>query len=101
MEVSVYRNGRQNGNGYAPYFHGRVVDMFYFPLIHGTYPTWFPFKGGESFTFFSAIFNIADAAISTGLISILVFKRSLFNAMENKATKEEIKPQEEVVANEE
>ena len=90
-----------NGNGYAPYFHGRVVDMFYFPLIHGTYPTWFPFKGGESFTFFSAIFNIADAAISTGLISILVFKRSLFNAMENKATKEEIKPQEEVVANEE
>lgn len=70
----------KDGNGYAPYFHGKVVDMFYFPIIHGTYPSWFPFKGGESFTFFSAIFNIADAAISVGLISILIFKRSLFNA---------------------
>jgi signal peptidase II len=67
------------GNGYAPYFHGKVVDMFYFPLFDGTYPSWFPFVGGKSFTFFSAIFNIADAAISVGLLSILVFKRSLFN----------------------
>lgn len=69
----------QDGNGYASYFHGKVVDMFYFPIIHGTYPDWVPWKGGESFTFFSAIFNVADAAISIGLISILLFKRSLFN----------------------
>ncbi len=62
-----------------PYFHGKVVDMFYFPLFHGTYPSWFPVIGGNRFTFFSAIFNIADTAISVGLISILVFKRSLFN----------------------
>ena len=67
------------GNGYASYFHGKVVDMFYFPIIHGTYPDWIPLKGGDSFTFFSAIFNVADAAISIGLISILLFKRSLFN----------------------
>ncbi len=69
----------KEGNGYAPYFHGKVVDMFYFPLFHGNYPSWFPVIGGNRFTFFSAIFNIADTAISVGLISILVFKRSLFN----------------------
>jgi signal peptidase II len=71
----------QNGNGYAKLFHGQVVDMFYFPLFSGTYPTWMPFKGGQSFTFFSAIFNIADAAISIGLFAILIFKRSLFNQL--------------------
>ncbi|MFT5724873.1 MAG: signal peptidase II [Bacteroidia bacterium] len=70
-----------NDNGYASYFHGKVVDMFYFPLFDGTYPEWVPFKGGRSFTFFSAIFNIADAAISIGLFAILLFKRSLFNSI--------------------
>jgi signal peptidase II len=69
-----------DGNEYAPYFHGKVVDMFYFPLFDGTYPSWFPYVGGKSFTFFSAIFNVADAAISVGLFSILIFKRSLFNS---------------------
>lgn len=69
----------KEGNGYAPYFYGKVVDMFYFPLFHGTYPSWFPYVGGKGFTFFSAIFNIADAAISIGLFAILLFKRSLFN----------------------
>jgi signal peptidase II len=68
-----------DGDGYAGYFHGKVVDMFYFPLFDGTYPEWSPYKPGQNFTFFSAVFNIADAAISTGLFSILIFKRSLFN----------------------
>ena len=83
-----------NGNGYAPYFHGKVVDMFYFPLFSGTYPSWFPWVGGDRFTFFSAIFNIADAAISIGLISILVFKRSLFNAEVEEEDIAQEKPQE-------
>jgi len=68
--------------GYAPYFQGKVVDMFYFPLFSGTYPSWLPLVGGKSFTFFSAIFNIADAAISVGLVSLLLFKRNLFQATE-------------------
>ena len=68
--------------GYAPYFQGKVVDMFYFPLFSGTYPSWLPVVGGKSFTFFSAIFNIGDAAISVGLVSLLLFKRNLFQASE-------------------
>jgi len=56
--------------------------MFYFPLFSGTYPSWLPLVGGKSFTFFSAIFNIADAAISVGLVSLLLFKRNLFQATE-------------------
>ncbi|MCB9262633.1 MAG: lipoprotein signal peptidase [Flavobacteriales bacterium] len=67
-----------DGNNYGKLFYGKVVDMFYFPLFQGTYPSWFPVVGGQPFTFFSAIFNLADASISIGLISILVFKRELF-----------------------
>ncbi|MCD8740971.1 lipoprotein signal peptidase [Mucilaginibacter roseus] len=63
---------------YAPWFHGRVVDMFYFPLIRGTYPQWFPFWGGTEFEFFSPIFNLADAAISVGVIMILLFQKRYF-----------------------
>ncbi len=79
----------ENGNGYAPYFHGKVVDMLYFPLFDGTYPEWSPYRPGQSFTFFSAIFNIADAAISIGLFSILLFKRSLFNSPSDQKEGEE------------
>ena len=64
--------------GYASFLHGNVVDMLYFPVIHGTFPKWFPVWGGESFEFFRPIFNIADAAISTGVISILLFQKSFF-----------------------
>lgn len=64
--------------GYAPLFHGRVVDMFYFPLIRGTYPQWFPFWAGKEFEFFSPIFNLADAAISVGVIMILIFQKRYF-----------------------
>ena len=65
-------------NGYSGFLHGNVVDMLYFPIIKGNFPTWFPFWSGESFIFFRPIFNIADAAISTGVITIFLFQKRLF-----------------------
>ncbi|MBN1951183.1 MAG: lipoprotein signal peptidase [Bacteroidales bacterium] len=61
--------------GYAHVLYGKVVDMFYFPIIKGHYPDWVPRLGGQDFTFFNAIFNVADAAISVGVASILIFQR--------------------------
>lgn len=61
------------GGGYAGLFYGRVVDMLYFPLIDTTLPQWIPLWGGERLQFFKPVFNIADASISTGVISLLVF----------------------------
>ena len=61
------------GGGYAPWFMGHVVDMFYFPLYHTTLPSWLPWMGGEPYTFFSPIFNFADACISVGVIITLLF----------------------------
>ncbi|MDR2064195.1 MAG: lipoprotein signal peptidase [Prevotellaceae bacterium] len=61
--------------GYAPLLYGKVVDMLYFPIITGHFPSWFPFWGGEEFTFFSPIFNIADSAISISIFYILIFQR--------------------------
>lgn len=63
------------GGGYGSFFHGKVVDMLYFPLIKGHYPSWVPFLGGEDFIFFRPIFNIADAAISIAIIYLLIFQR--------------------------
>jgi signal peptidase II len=63
------------GNGYAPAMYGCVVDMFYFPLINGHFPDWFPIWGGEDFQFFRPIFNFADASISTGVIIIILFQK--------------------------
>ena len=71
--------------GYASFLHGNVVDMLYFPVVRGHFPNWFPFWGGESFEFFRPIFNLADAAISTGVITILVFQKRFFN-VRNAAT---------------
>lgn len=64
------------GTGYAPFLEGRVVDMFYIPLIVTNYPDWFPVWGGESFVFFSPVFNFADASISVSVVSILLFCRT-------------------------
>ena len=64
--------------GYAGFLHGKVVDMFYFPLIEGNFPSWFPIWGGEDFMFFRPIFNLADASISAGVILILLFQKKFF-----------------------
>lgn len=66
-------------HGYAGFLHGRVVDMLYFPIIRNAhFPSWFPFVGGEEFEFFSPIFNIADASISVGVITLFVFQKKFF-----------------------
>lgn len=64
--------------GYAGFLQGSVVDMFYFPIINSHFPDWLPFWGGDHFIFFRHIFNIADSAISIGVINLLVFHRSFF-----------------------
>ena len=61
------------GSGYAPFLMGRVVDMFYFPLIVTTWPDWVPYWGGDEFVFFSPVFNFADANISVGVVLLLLF----------------------------
>ena len=63
------------GGGYAPFLFGRVVDMFYFPMIDTILPEWMPFWGGDRFQFFKPVFNVADSAISVGVISMLLFHR--------------------------
>ena len=70
------------GTGYAPFLMGKVVDMFYFPLIVTTWPEWMPVVGGNPFVFFSPVFNFADAAISEGAVLLLLFYRSEIGAIE-------------------
>ena len=72
------------GKGYSSFLHGNVVDMLYFPVIDGYFPGWFPRWGGQKFTFFSPIFNIADAAISFGVIVILLFQKRFFRQRNTK-----------------
>lgn len=67
--------------GYASFLHGRVVDMLYFPVIEGNFPNWFPFWHGQRFIFFRPIFNIADSAISIGVMSIIIFQRKYLKEM--------------------
>ncbi|MBR1402167.1 MAG: lipoprotein signal peptidase [Prevotella sp.] len=63
------------GEGYAPFLMGKVVDMFYFPLIETTLPDWLPIWGGQPYVFFSPVFNFADASITTGVALLLLFYR--------------------------
>ena len=71
------------GGGYAGLFYGKVVDMFYFPIItNAKYPEWMPFVGGDDFEFFRPVFNLADASISSGVIAILIFQKKFFKTVE-------------------
>jgi signal peptidase II len=78
------------GGGYASFLHGKVVDMFYFPLLQGRYPEWLPKIGGNPFIFFRPVFNIADSAITVGIFSILLFYRKYFNKPEEKQEEEAV-----------
>jgi signal peptidase II len=69
--------------GYGKFLHGEVVDMFYFPIIEGQYPSWFPFWANEPFTFFRPVFNLADSAITLGVTIILLFHRTFFKHESN------------------
>jgi signal peptidase II len=66
------------GGGYSSFLHGRVVDMFYFPIIDTQWPSWSPFRPGESLVFFRPVFNIADSAITCGVLSIIMFQKKMF-----------------------
>lgn len=65
-------------NPYGTWFHGKVVDMFYFPIWEGYLPEWLPIVGGNYFRFFNAIFNVADVAISVGVILLILFNKKVF-----------------------
>ncbi len=64
--------------GYSTFLYGKVVDMFYFPVIKGHFPSWFPFWGTEEFIFFRPIFNFADASISIGVAIIILYQKRFF-----------------------
>jgi len=69
--------------GYNTFLHGKVVDMFYFPIIQGYYPSWFPVSAGQEFIFFRPVFNISDASITVGVIILILFQKKLFAKKEN------------------
>ena len=67
-----------DGGGYAPIFQGHVVDMLQFPLVSWNWPNWMPWVGGKNYTFFQYVFNVADSAISTGVVILILFNKKIF-----------------------
>ncbi len=94
MEVSYFVPW---GTGYSSVFYGKVVDMFYFPIIDTYLPDWLPFWGGDRFVFFSPIFNFADACISVGVVCLLLFCRKELGGITLSAGDKSESQQEEVV----
>ena len=90
-----------SGGGYASFLQGRVVDMFYFPLISGHYPSWLPFVGNDDFIFFRPVFNLADSSITIGIISILIFHRKFFEEKHSPATPESVEEMKKEIVPEE
>lgn len=70
--------------GYTGFLHGKVVDMLYFPLIETRYPGWIPWVGGEDFTFFRPVFNIADSSITVGVVLLIIFQKRFFSPKDKK-----------------
>ena len=79
------------GGGYGSLLHGEVVDMFYFPLFKFTWPSWMPWIGGSNFEFFRYIFNVADASISVGIVTLLLFfRKTLSLSFEKQEVEKEV-----------
>lgn len=82
--------------GYAPMLYGKVVDMFYFPIVSGYFPDWLPIWGGEYFLFFRPVFNIADSAITIGVVIILLFQKSFFAENQKKHENTDVQAENKV-----
>ncbi|MBL7951462.1 MAG: lipoprotein signal peptidase [Flavobacteriales bacterium] len=78
--------------GYAPILHGAVVDMFYFPLWQGRLPEWLPLWGGQHFEFFRPVFNVADAAITIGVVMFILVQRKPVATAKDELTAPETAP---------
>ncbi|MEH6680757.1 MAG: lipoprotein signal peptidase [Sediminicola sp.] len=78
---------------YGSIFHGKVVDMLYFPLIETTWPDWVPYLGGKTFSFFDPVFNIADTAISTGVGILIFFNKKAFGTSDTSLSEEPSRPE--------